>query len=277
MYCSRCGTQLPDQAVRCGACDSSPLPPPPAGSQPVRFTYDGASSRWPTVFKLVGVFAGLAVIFVAVSPWVLPVKGEVNVASPVETAVATAVPTVTTLAPITPETSATVPIDLTNPGASIAGIAVTASCTAHGSTDSAGNPIDFKPENTLDGTPATAWRCGGDGAGVSLTFALPAVTDVVVVGAIAGYDAIDSNNNDDRFTQNRRVSSANWSCLGPDEAVIATVAQEFLDSRPLQTVVATGFVGCSAVRMEITGSSAPGSPRLRRPVGGLDRRPGGLR
>ncbi|MEZ5216069.1 MAG: hypothetical protein R2715_05595 [Ilumatobacteraceae bacterium] len=32
------------------------------------------------------------------------------------------------------------------------------------STDSAGNPIDFKPENTLDEDTATTWRCTGDGS-----------------------------------------------------------------------------------------------------------------
>ncbi len=258
MYCSRCGTQLPDQAVRCGACDAAPLPPPPVGSQPVRFTYDGASSRWPTVFKLAGVLAALAVIFVAVSPWVLPVEGELDAAGSVAIDTTTTA-VATTVAPITSETSAAVPIDLANPGPSIAGLVVTATCTARGSTDSAGNPIDFKPENTLDAVPATAWRCAGDGAGVSLTYALPAPSDVTVVGMIPGFDAIDASNGDDRFTQNRRVSSANWVCVGQGDVVVASQTQSLEDSRAVQNVLTSGFVGCSAIRVEITGASAPGT------------------
>lgn len=257
MYCSRCGTELPDGAVRCGRCDRAPLPPPPPGSQPVRFHYDGARSRWPTVLKLLGVAAGLAVIAAVASPWLLPVHGELNSANalPSTTAVAVA----TTAAPIVAETSATVPVDLADPGPSIAGITVAATCTARGSTDASGRPVDFKPENTLDGDPGTAWRCPGDGQGVTLTYTLPAPSDVVAVGAIPGYDTIDAKTGDDRFTQNRRLTSAEWTCLGPDEAVIASVPQTFADERSFQAVLASGFTGCSAVRLTITGTTPPGS------------------
>jgi len=261
--CASCGNELQAGLQRCGSCGTPTLPPPPVGTQPVSFRYEGAESKWPTVLKTLGVVAALAVIAYGISPMFLKVKGSVELSASTPTpADVTTVPV--TAAPLTTATSASVPAEtgpavVADPGANIVGITVTASCTARGSTDSAGNPIDFKPENALDGDNATAWRCGGSGVGETLTFTLPAPGTVGVVGALPGYDAIDPHNNDDRFTQNRRISTATWTCLGADGAPVATLDQTFQDARQLQTTSAPGFVGCATVTLAITASTTPGS------------------
>lgn len=270
MQCTACGYELPPGVQRCGNCGASALPPPPTDAQPVAFPYDGRGSRWPTVFKVLGVAAALVVIGVAVAPLVTDVNGEVRTTAdgiapsePVTTP-PTGLGTASTLSPITPETSATVATETTlpatiAPGATnVAGLSVTATCTARGSTDSQGNPIDFKPENTLDGDPLTAWRCGGDGRGVSLTYVLPAPSAIAQVGAVPGFAANDPFNDTDRFSQNRRVASAAWTCLDGSGATVASVPQTFADTRELQTVAAAGFEGCASVRLEITGATASG-------------------
>lgn len=267
MHCTGCGKLLDEGATRCSTCGATALPPPPPGTEPVAFRYDAAPSRWPTVLKVVGVAAALAVIAVALSPMLTRVTGEVPDDGGGDTAAATSAVPLDTLPPISIDTAATVapaapdstaPALVGDPGTNLPGITVTASCTARGSTDSQGNPLDFKPENTIDANPATAWRCGGDGSGVTLDYVLTGASNLSVVGANPGYDARDPHNGDDRFTQNRRLSSVRWTCLAGD-ATVATVEQTFQDVRQLQTTAATGFVGCTAIRMEITGSTAPGS------------------
>ncbi len=271
MQCTACGYELPSGVQRCGNCGASALAPPSSGAQPVAFPYDRRGSRWPTVFKLLGVVGALAVIGFAAAPLVSDVSGEVRTTSDGTPPSATVADTsdtglgATSLAPIAAETSTTAPVsDTTLPGSpapgavNVSGLTVTASCTARGSTDSRGNAIDFKPENTLDGDPLTAWRCGGDGNGVSLTYVMPAPTSLAQVGAVPGFAANDPYNNSDRFIQNRRVSSATWTCIDAAGATVASVAQTFADSRELQTVAAGGFAGCVSVRFEITGATASG-------------------
>ena len=251
---------------RCAACGSGALPPPPVGTEPVAFQYEANESRWPTVFKAVGAALALAAIFFAVQPLATRVNGSVNVGNgPSAEAATTTLPILdsTAAAPVA-DTSA--PVGPVGPVAAdptgtvnIDGMTVTATCTARGSTDSAGNALDFKPENTLDDADATAWRCAGDGVGVSLTYALPTPMAIGQVGMVPGYATTDSFNGDDRFTQNRRITGARWVCLGADAAELAALEQAPAADRAIQTVVAAGFDACAAVRLDIVQSSAPGS------------------
>ncbi|MEZ5258420.1 MAG: hypothetical protein R2705_16410 [Ilumatobacteraceae bacterium] len=94
---------------------------------------------------------------------------------------------------------------------------------------------------------------------MSLTYTFPAPTALSQVGMVPGYATIDAFNGDDRFTQNRRVSQARWICLGADGAEAAVIDQRLADDRRLQTVVATGFDACVAVRLDLVATTAPGS------------------
>jgi hypothetical protein len=266
MRCPVCGSELLADSTECPACRSRILPPPvgvPQGA--VAYVDDAeAPSRWPLIFSVLGILAALAVIFVAVRPFLdgdpselakndEPVVTDLDLGSLVTTTVPIAIPTSEVPTTVLDPAAPVVPAAPTGP---VVPSLVEASCTARGSTDSRGNPVDFKPENTIDGDPASAWRCEGNGVGVTITYSLAAATRIVQVGAIPGYDRVDPFNGDDRFFENRRLIAANWICLDPAGAALATFAQTFADDRAMQTQNVTGFDACQAVRLEITDSTA---------------------
>ena len=47
-------------------------------------------------------------------------------------------------------------------------------CQAPQSTDGAGDPVVYVPEQMSDGRMNTAWRCNGNGVGQVVTFGFPA-------------------------------------------------------------------------------------------------------
>jgi hypothetical protein len=272
MRCPVCGSELVTNSTECSACRSRILPPPagvPQGA--VAYVADAeAPSRWPLVFSLLGIVAALAVIVVAIRPFLDGDPSELNatdepvvtdldlsslVTSTVPIIVAVTEPPQTTAVdsglPAAPVEPAAPPV----PIGPAAPTLVEATCTARGSTDSRGNPVDFKPENTVDGDPAKAWRCDGNGVGTTITYSLAAPTRIVQVGAIPGYDRVDPFNGDDRFFENRRVQSANWLCLDAAGTALATSAQSFVDDRAMQVQNVTGFDACQAIRLEITDST----------------------
>ena len=55
-------------------------------------------------------------------------------------------------------------------------------CQAPQTTDGAGQPVNYAPEQLSDGRLNTAWRCNGDGVGQVVTFEFPAGTSIVEVG-----------------------------------------------------------------------------------------------
>ena len=86
-----------------------------------------------------------------------------------------------------------------------------ASGTAPDSQDAAGNVVTFDAVNAVDGDPTTAWRVPGNGVGdyLVLTFDRPVHVDAIAM--IPGYAKVDPFDGSDRFTQNRRVSSAQFA------------------------------------------------------------------
>jgi hypothetical protein len=86
-----------------------------------------------------------------------------------------------------------------------------AECTAEPSVDAGGRPVGYAAGNMLDGARQTAWRCDGDGRGVSLRFALARPTLVAAVGLIPGYAKTDPFNGVDRYAQNRRIARVRWT------------------------------------------------------------------
>ena len=59
-------------------------------------------------------------------------------------------------------------------------------CQAPQTTDGAGQPVNYAPEQLSDGRLNTAWRCNGDGVGQVVTFEFPAGTSIVEVGLVNG-------------------------------------------------------------------------------------------
>jgi hypothetical protein len=146
------------------------------------------------------------------------------------------------------------------PAAPLIAARATASCTAPPSTDSKGNPTTFVPGNVLDGRDSTAWRCPGDGSGQTLTLTFKAPVQITSVGAEPGYNRVDQFNGDDRWLENRRVTSISWACINPAGTTTGTLAQTFKDVRQVQTTATQGgFDSCAALQATITGTTPPGS------------------
>ncbi len=195
---------------------------------------------------------GAPVTTIALTPGTAAQTSSPAKTAPPPTGGGTTAPTTASTAPVStvpPPTGPVVPLQVAD---------VNATCTSRGSTDSRGNLVKFSSSNVIDGSNSTAWRCDGNGSGVSLTLALAAPSQVTQVGAIPGYDRIDPYNGDDRFTENRRVTSIQWVCLDPTGTPVATFDQDFSDNRQMQTAEVPNFARCSSVQAKISGTTPPG-------------------
>jgi hypothetical protein len=88
---------------------------------------------------------------------------------------------------------------------------VKASCEAPQSTDGAGNPVVYVPEQMSDGTPSTAWRCNGNGIGQVVTFGFAAGTTIAEVGLVNGYAKVDPATGVQRYGEYRRITKVTWA------------------------------------------------------------------
>jgi hypothetical protein len=89
-----------------------------------------------------------------------------------------------------------------------------AGCRAPAGVDSAGNRITYPARNMLDSSASTAWRCYGDGRGVTLTFSLARPRRIAQVGLVPGYAKTDPYSGADRYAENRRISKVRWAFDG---------------------------------------------------------------
>lgn len=89
-----------------------------------------------------------------------------------------------------------------------------ASCRAASGVDSAGHRVSYAASNMVDGVPSTAWRCDGEGNGVTLSFSLRHPRRIAQVGLVPGYAKTDPYSGVDRYAQNRRISRVRWSFDG---------------------------------------------------------------
>jgi hypothetical protein len=108
-----------------------------------------------------------------------------------------------------------------------------ASCTAEPSVDAAGETVTYEPAAAIDADAETAWRCDGDGSGVTLDLTLGQKATVSQVGLIPGYAKTDPVDGTDRYAENRRISEVTWTF---DDA--KSVTQRFdtsADNRSLQS------------------------------------------
>jgi hypothetical protein len=84
-------------------------------------------------------------------------------------------------------------------------------CQAPQTTDDAGNPVFYVPEQMFDGKMNTAWRCNGNGIGQVVTFEFPTGTTIVEVGLVNGYAKVDPASGARRYAEYRRITKATWT------------------------------------------------------------------
>ena len=88
---------------------------------------------------------------------------------------------------------------------------VTVGCQAPQSTDGAGAPVVYVPEQMSDGKMNTAWRCNGNGVGQVVTFGFPADTTIAQVGLVNGYSKVDPASGTQRYGEYRRITKVTWT------------------------------------------------------------------
>jgi hypothetical protein len=99
-------------------------------------------------------------------------------------------------------------------------------CVAEPGVDAGGRRVGYAAGNVLDDAARTAWRCDGDGRGVTLRLTLPRRTTIAAVGLVPGYAKTDPVNGVDRYAQNRRIARVRWTFDG------GTWVEQTLDTRP---------------------------------------------
>jgi hypothetical protein len=86
---------------------------------------------------------------------------------------------------------------------------ITAPASAKGHVDASGRTATYPPEAMTDTDPSTAWRMSGDGAGQTITLAFPRVVTVTGLALDPGFDKVGKH--EDRWPENRRISSATFT------------------------------------------------------------------
>ena len=84
-------------------------------------------------------------------------------------------------------------------------------CQAAQTTDDAGNPVTYVPEQMSDGKMNTAWRCNGNGVSQVVTFEFPAGATIVEVGLVNGYAKVDPASGAQRYGEYRRITKVTWT------------------------------------------------------------------
>jgi F5/8 type C domain len=90
-----------------------------------------------------------------------------------------------------------------------AGADITAPPSSRGRVDSNGRPATYPPKAMLDTDPSTAWRMDGDGSGQTITVAFGRRVTVTGLALDPGFDKTGTN--EDRWKQNRRISTATFT------------------------------------------------------------------
>ncbi|HSV37249.1 MAG TPA: hypothetical protein VLI04_00690 [Nocardioidaceae bacterium] len=86
-----------------------------------------------------------------------------------------------------------------------------ASCVLGPSEDAAGRPVTYDAVNAFDGDFTTAWRCSGDGVGVTLRLTLGQQARLGEVGLVPGYAKTDPQSGADRYAENNRLTRVRWT------------------------------------------------------------------
>jgi hypothetical protein len=92
----------------------------------------------------------------------------------------------------------------------LTGLSADSGCVLPPSTDAAGRSVDYSPDRAVDGDYSTAWRCAGDGRGVTLSLALGDQVRLGQVGLVPGYAKTDPQSGADRYAENNRLTRVRW-------------------------------------------------------------------
>jgi hypothetical protein len=131
-----------------------------------------------------------------------------------------------------------------------------ATCRAPAGVDSAGNRVSYAANNMLDSAASTAWRCNGEGRGVTLTFSLRHPRRIAQVGLVPGYAKTDPYSGADRYAENRRISKVRWSFDGG-----AWVEQTFRTGRFDRGMQTMRIPSVRASRVSVTIEDSVRGPR----------------
>lgn len=84
-------------------------------------------------------------------------------------------------------------------------------CVLAPGTDAAGRRVPYTPDRATDGDFTTAWRCAGDGIGVTLRLDLGGKVRIGEVGLVPGYAKTDPQSKVDRYAENNRLTKVRWT------------------------------------------------------------------
>ena len=91
---------------------------------------------------------------------------------------------------------------------------INATCTSPPSRDRAGATVTYAPQNLIDGSLDTAWRCGGDGSGQTVDVVLREPSTITTVGLVPGHAKTDAADGSDRYAQNPKIAEVVWEFDG---------------------------------------------------------------
>lgn len=130
---------------------------------------------------------------------------------------------------------------------------VSASSTAPPGEEADGSSVSYGADQTVDGERSTTWRCVGDCTGQTLTIDLGGERSVTEVGLLPGYAKTDPTDGTNRYFQNRRVSSVQWTF---DDG---TSVQQSFDTDDAQVQGIDVEATTREITILITGTTPPGS------------------
>lgn len=113
-------------------------------------------------------------------------------------------------------------------------VAASSPCVLGPSEDAAGRPVTYEPVNAYDGDFTTAWRCSGDGKGVTLRLTLGQQVTLGEVGLVPGYAKIDPQSGADRYAENNRLTRVRWTFA--DGTSVVQRLDGSADNQDLQTL-----------------------------------------
>ena len=93
----------------------------------------------------------------------------------------------------------------------VSGVRAASSCVLAPGTDAAGRKVSYTPDRAVDGDFTTAWRCAGDGRGVTVRLELDGRVRLAEVGLVPGYAKMDPKSHADRYAENNRLTRVRWT------------------------------------------------------------------
>ncbi|MGH3481400.1 MAG: NADase-type glycan-binding domain-containing protein [Nocardioidaceae bacterium] len=153
-------------------------------------------------------------------------------------------------------TSTAEPTQTNTPTGNTSNLEVTVPAQAPDGQDSAGNPVEYSPEQMFDGDPGTCWRMRGDGSGQYIQISFSSSQTITSIGLINGYAKIDPVSGVDRYAQERQITSVSWFF---DDG---TSLYQELDpnTEQLQRIEVGSPISTTTIRMQISSTTLPGDP-----------------